>query len=496
MSSAAQSPINSMQARLLTLPKRQQILFGVGMVALLVVPFIMTQSLIPLGIILATAIGYTVIRNPTWSIFAFVVINVVLTLRPKQSLAGDAPTALDLILGIALAGILCYWITRLRFSESQPLSTSIGQLCLCLFFVWTLFVTVLGFLYDQNPFFAALREILDLTPLLILPILYERYITPDSKTEKLLFAIILLAGIVVIVRGIFDIRTNLLNVAYLFQIGRTHLDATFPGFLALIATSLLMSSRNLKMSLILGALLLLACVGVVTTFSRNLYVATLVSLIIVLLSGTRVEFRRGSKRVLLTGATAVLCMVPVVLSNRLIRLLLLNYGLRFLSTPRSMTTDLSMLNRYAEYRDVWQTILRSPLFGYGFGARFRTFQIIDHIHVWASFTHNSYLYLAFKTGIPATLLFISAFLVFLYKGSKLIRSEKITNTARILVRASVAFLILFLIYAFNAPIFDSKTDMVWIGLIWGYFLALEQKLRNNNDAILLNKPTTESTIYN
>ncbi len=486
MTSAAQYPINPLQARLLTLPKRQQILLGAGVVLLLAGSFMLTGSLIPFGILLAAAVGYAVIRNPVWSIFGFVVINVVLTLRPKQSLAGDAPTALDLILGIALAGILCYWTTRLRFSESQPLSTSIGQLCLCLFFVWTLFVTALGFIYDQNPFFAALREILDLTPLLILPVLYERYITPDSKTERLLFATILLAGIVVIVRGFFEIRSNMLEVAYFFQIGRTHLDATFPGFLALIATSLLMWNRNFKMTLILGALLLLACAGVVTTFSRNLYVATLVSIVIVLLSGSRVEFRRGSKRVLLTGVTAVLCMVPVVLSNRLIRLLLLNYGLRFLSTPKSMSSDLSMLNRYAEYHDVWQAIQRSPLFGYGFGAKFRTFQIIDHIHQWASFTHNSYLYLAFKIGIPFALLFWGAYLFFLYEGFKLMRLNKITASARILLRACVGFLILFLIFAFNAPILDSKTDMVWIGLIWGYFLALEQKLRKDNDALLLN----------
>jgi len=483
--------MNTASERLLTLPKREQILLGLGLVVLLVVPIMMTESLIPIGIVLAAAIAYAVIRNPVGSIFAFTVINVLLTLRPKQQLAGDAPTILDLGLGIILTGILFYWIVRFRIYEFGTLSTSVGQILLYLFSIWAVFVTLLGFVLDQNPFITGLREMLNISPLLILPVLYERYITPDSKTEQLLFATILLAGIVVIIKGVFDIRSNILEVAYLYQLGRTPFFEALPGFLALIAVSILMWSRNLKMVWGYSALLLFACVGVIITFSRNLYVATLVSIVIVLLSGSADEFLRGSKRLMLTLVAAIISMIPVYLTNRVFRLLLVHYGLRFLSTPRSMSSDLSMLNRYAEYHDVWQTILHSPLFGYGFGARFRTFEIIRHFHKLVGFTHNSYLYLAFKIGIPGMLLFFLAFFIFLYKGFKLTRSDKLTPTSRIIVRASVAFMILYLIYAFNAPILDSKTDMVWIGIIYGYFLALEQKLRKDNDAKLLPSGITD-----
>jgi O-antigen ligase len=484
-----------MQSRLLTLPKRQQILLGAGVVILLAGLFLLTGgSLIPLGILLVAAVGYAVIRNPVWSIFAFVVIDVVLTLRPKETLAGDAPTTLDLLLGIVLVGMVSYWIIKLRFYEFQSLSTSVGQLCLSLFFVWSLFVTALGFIFGQIPLFTPVRELLNLSPLLILPLLYELYITPDSKTERLLFAAVVVAGIIIIVRGIVTVRSSILDVAYLWQVGRTHLDETLPGFLALVATSVLMSIRRLRTVLVSGGLFLFASIGIIVTFSRGLYVSTLVSLAVVLLLGSINEFRKGSKRLLLTGTVAIVGMIPVYFSNRLIRLVLIRYGLRFLSTPGSLKSDLSLLNRYAEYRDVWQAIQHSALFGYGFGARFRTFQIIDHTHHWATFTHNSYLHMAFKTGIPGFLLFFLAYFVFLYKGFMLTRSDKLSPITLIITRASVAYLVLILIYALTAPIVNSKTDMVWIGLIWGYFLALEQKIRRENDTTLIAKRIIETTM--
>lgn len=194
---------------------------------------------------------------------------------------------------------------------------------------------------------------------------------------------------------------------------------------------------------------------------------------VLLVLGTKREFRNGTRRLILVISAIFAGMVPVYFTNRFVRLILIRYGLRFLST-RNLNTDLSMLNRYSEYRHAWWAILQTPILGYGFGARIRTYQIIGHFHEWVGFVHNSYLLIAFKTGLPGALLFFTAYFLFVYKGFKLIRSGALSSTAQILVRAFLAYLILILVYCYIGPIMDSKTDMVWIGLIWGYLLAAER----------------------
>ncbi|HEX5317092.1 MAG TPA: hypothetical protein VFX22_10620, partial [Candidatus Kapabacteria bacterium] len=132
--------LSSPGTHLLTLPKRQQILLGAAAVVLLAGSVIITHSLIPLGIILGGFLAYAVIRNPVWSIFAFIVINVILSLSPKQYIEGNAPSLLDISLGVILVGITIYWTVRLKFFERQNLSQSIGQLSMALFMIWSLIV--------------------------------------------------------------------------------------------------------------------------------------------------------------------------------------------------------------------------------------------------------------------------------------------------------------------------------------------------------------------
>jgi O-antigen ligase len=91
------------------------------------------------------------------------------------------------------------------------------------------------------------------------------------------------------------------------------------------------------------------------------------------------------------------------------------------------------------------------------------------------------LYLLFKTGFPGAFLFLAAYFAFLYKGFKLLKSPFIIDPARSVVRACIAYLVVVLISAYTEAIFDSKADLIWTGLIWGYFLSLERSLRYKKD---------------
>ena len=462
-----------MQARLLTLPKRQQILLGVGAVILLVVPFVMTQSLIPIGIILAAIIGYAVIRNPVWSIFAFVVINVVLAIRPKQELEGNAPSILDLLLGMVLVGISVYWIIRLRIFEREKLSQSIGQLCIALFMVWSVFVTIIGFIFNDWSINNAIRELLNLSPLLVLPILYSREIEPDSKNELRIFFTIIISAVIVIIWNIIFVKRSIATAVYLYETDRGAFDIGISCFLILFMTSILMMKQRWWQSLLSIFLLLFGFVGLVVSFTRTLYILIFLSMAIVLFLGTKQERKQGALRLLLTLVIAIIIAVPIIYSNRTIRLLLIHFGLRFLTTGH-FGTDLSLLNRFSEAANIWKATMLSPILGNGFGARFRTFNIIGYFHQWSGFSHNSYLYIAFKTGIVGALLLCIAIFHYFLKWFRLERTYSDTPRSRIALRACVAFLVLVFLGAFIGPTFDSKTDLVWVGLVWGYFLAVDR----------------------
>jgi O-antigen ligase len=470
-----------MQARLLTLPKRQQILLGAGVVFLLAGSFMLTGSLIPLGALIALTIGYAVIRNPVWSICAFVVINVVIAIRPRTVLANDAPTALDLVFGIFLIGIIGYWIVKVRFFEGLQFNQSVGQLCMSLFTIWAIFVTALGFIFTENPFNTALREILNFLPMLILPVLYERFIEPDSKAEQSVMILILLAAGIMVIASVIQVRNNLAQAVYLYQTGYGKADSPLSGFLTLIAISMIISTR--RSSRLTGPIIGLVCaiLGVVISFKRGLYLATLLTTPILFFFSTPDERRKGFARLFVILLIGIICMIPVYYSSRFLRLMLTFYSHRFISS-QNVTTDLSITNRYAEARYCLQAIMRSPIFGAGFGARFRTFQIIDRVHVWTGYCHNSYLYMIFKTGFVGAALFFAAFGSIILKGIKILRSPYCSTKYRIIVRASIAYLFLFLLVIYAEPAIDGKTDLMWIGLIWGYFLALENKIRKDETA--------------
>ncbi len=466
-----------MQARLLTLPKRQQILLGTGIVLLLVGSFMLTDSLIPLGALLAVGIGYAVIRNPVWSIFAFIIINVFIALRVKDDSVNGAPSTLDVVLGIFLVGIIGYWVLRLRILERQELSLSVGQLLLSLFIVWSVGVTIVGLYNEHNSPNVALREILNLSPLLILPLLYERFIEPGSKVETALFAVVIVSSVVILIGNILELRSHLAHSIYLYQIGRATYDLSLTMFVILIMTSSLMHPGRWWQTLSAIGLLLLGIAGLFTTFSRNSYISTPMVMIVVLWLGKVSERRAGMKRLTYALCVGIAMAIPIILSSRLLLLILLAFATRLLSAGHYQT-DLSLQMRYGEWRDEWHAILQSPLFGHGFGTPFRTFAIAFHSHVWMSFSHSSYLYIVFKTGFIGALFFFSAYFVFMSKGFKLVRNQNFSPRSRVVLRASFAFLIIVLFQAYLGAVFDTKTSMMWLGLVWGYFLAIEKQDKN------------------
>ncbi len=461
-------------AKLMRLSTRVQIIAGVGISLLLAGSFILTESLIPFGILIGAFAVFAIVRNPVASLLAFIVINVFLTLHGKDN---GTPTVIDLSLGIILMLIMAYWLIRLRIFELESLSTSTGQLALALFAAWSVIVTIIGLFGDNTTLNFALREMLNLSPLLVLPIIYTRFVELESPAERKIMVSVLISGIIIIIWNFVRMRSNVLRAVYLYQTGRGNSDELVSGLIVLIATSILMTIRSFWKALPTILLLLLGLVGVVISFRRNLYLSILICIVGLLYSGTREERRHGIKYLVLTGFAGVSALLPFYFSSRIFRLLLVNYGMRFISSQH-LGTDLSLRMRYVEWKSEWHDILQSPILGHGFGAKFRIFDIVRQVHYWMPFSHNGFLYMSFKTGFIGAFLFFGAYITFMIKGFQLLKLSTLSFRTRIMLRSGVGFLMVLFLNTYTEPVLDSKSDLIWVGIIIGYLLVIERYVRN------------------
>ncbi len=454
---------------------REQVLLGLGVVLVLITGFVTAQSFLVSAALLALFAVVVVVGNPIAAILSFIGVSVFLSIRSKPTTT-EAGGAIDAILGLLLISICAYWVIKFRLIERRTLNFSLAQLLLAMFLLWGILVTVFAVGANEADSTTGVRELLNLSPLFILPILYERFVETDSRAEHLIFAAIVCSGLVVLVANILMLKNHIAAAYYLFETGRGNLDIPLAPFMILIAASYLMYETRAWKAAFAIVFLLVESVGVVASVSRNMYIATPIVIAVVLLLGTPRERMRGMKRLLVAGAVGLLVAVPVYLRSRLVRLLIANYTRSFVSAQKA-STDLSLLNRFAEWKGEWLGIQDSPIIGHGFGSQFRFFDIIQHHHHWSPFSHSSYLYIVYKTGFPGGLLFFAAFALFMIKGYRLARSRSLAPRTLITIRAGFGFMIIILFCAYLGPVFDTKTDMVWLGLVWGYFLAVERSER-------------------
>jgi O-antigen ligase len=458
------------------IPASRQWWLGAGLVLLLAGSILTGDgSLIGLYAIIGLAVGIYIVRDPSFSLFAFIVINVVLIVRPHSGENG-APSILELLMGVWMALMMAYWLLKIRVLEAEQLSHSLGQLLMLGFLIWSAFITSYGIVVDDNPFYTGLRELLNLTPLLILPILFQKFIRSGSREELAIFIALFFCCIVLIILNALNVKNNVSTAVYVWETGRGKFDVSLSLFLVLVATASLMQAQSFSRVVFGFVLLGIGAVGVAITMKRSLYITSLLGIPAIIYLGNPIERKRALKRLFSLAIIAISSLFVLVHSSRLIRLLLSLYQSRF-SSSKNLTTDHSLTNRYSEWHGVISAIWHSPILGHGFGSSFRYFNVLGRYHVIEGFTHNSYLFLLFKTGIIGAILFMASYMAFVFKGFRLLRRVELSDRHRILLRASLVYLCVFLIFAYVEPALDSKTDLIWIGLIWGYILALEKSLR-------------------
>jgi O-antigen ligase len=456
--------------RLTSLPYSEQVWLAIGIVVILI-GGIWGIGTIAIPIILTgTLFSFLLLRNFVFSLLSFVTANVLITVLSKTN-AEEGSSAIAYLLGLIILGIILFWVLRIRVLEASPLNNSKESFLITVFTFWILSVSIIGILNGNNPF-DTFRELLSLSPLLFLPFLYQFTIRPKSTSEHLLFIAVIILGVITVLLNIIHVRNTAIESLYTGGMSRSTIDETAACLLALIGFSMLLNVRRFVHVVLAYLLLIVSAIGIIVTLRRALWIAIAMALVFSFFLSDREEQKRAIARSFILVAVIVFVVIQFSFTNPGLRYLLIGYGQRFLSSQH-LATDLSLLDRYAEWRDTWRAIMQRPILGYGFGSSFRHLSVIAGYHHWQSFTHNSYLYYCFKTGFLGAALFFALYTRFLAKGFKIMRSPKLTNQQRILVRTSVAFMVLLLIASYTDTYLEHRPALVWTGLIWGYLLKLE-----------------------
>jgi O-antigen ligase len=204
---------------------------------------------------------------------------------------------------------------------------------------------------------------------------------------------------------------------------------------------------------LLAAILFLNAVCLLVTFERTLWVATVIACVLVVVMSGGAAARPALK----WAGAGVACMtVLAALSPGEAR-----SAVERLLSVHEASSDNSLWARLAESRYVIEAIHHRPITGSGFGATI-TWGVRDTFGtVTTTFSHNGYLWLSWKIGIPA-----AALVVLLIVGAILRRTPG-SDTAdwRALRRGSQASLVAVLLICVMFPVFNALGITALIGLL-------------------------------
>jgi len=267
-----------------------------------------------------------------------------------------------------------------------------------------------------------------------------------------------------------------------FQILRRVSYVQFFGFPCSILTMCLyIYSKRLREKLFFVFLTLFFLLFLILSFTRSIWIGFVVSFLILL-------FRFKSFRVKIIKVTSSLFTIAIIaigggffLKREIMGYLFQWVKIRLLSFF-NLEVQLSILDRFAEWKALWSLSWKKPLFGHGVGRSFTFYSInpwswveeggVGYVNI--RYSHNVYLYLFYTMGIVGLFLFIM--LIFnVIKKAQAIQSRSNDSFVKAYCAAIYSICYGFLVTAIACPIFIEKTNSVYIGLLIGILAVLNRK---------------------
>ncbi len=364
---------------------------------------------------------YIFIKIPkTW------IYTVVLSFSIFLIYRGDDDKVAFLEIAIAILiypGLLLYFLNKILLDRKQ-LFQNLGDLFLILFFVFLPLNAIIAYLNDVD-LYRWLREIA-IPSLILLYFPIREYIKTDKDITILLFCA-LVAAISSIIYLVYHYKETILttaNYAYelVFGLGAkikiNHTIFTGAYFVSII---LFVTRKNLVLRIILFFTSFASLVALIITVSRTFWIVTIIGTIILFIYYGWEERLKFLFFYLVIIVATLSFIIYTFGDNYKIVTRLIEY--RFLTSAQGKK-DKSVLGRLAEYPIVLKGIVENPLWGNGFAKKIRFRDPIFVRTTTSHNIHNGFTSLLYRVGIPMSLLYISFFIFYFLRASKLILISK------------------------------------------------------------------------
>jgi O-antigen ligase len=452
-------------------------------IALVVVAFFVGGQLIklPLWVLAsaasAAALGHIVVRSGMVALYTFIVVVLGLNFRIRE-IRGTDP--IDLLAGAAVFGILVIWSARIWLIERDQAAFETPQIAVNAFLAWGMLTGLVGMVGWNNALNHWLRETSIFAPLVIVPLLYVRFIGNDVRNEQRLLKVLLLIAVLTMLWTIGKYASNVAAAAYAYQIGRSQMDASGPMavFLACVATVMYRQRRS--NAPIVVALSLLSFGMVILSGFRTLWVTLALGVVVLFLTCRSPERKPGLRLLVILGFILLAIGTTLFFTVPIFKVFVMMNVERFTSTTQ-VTTDASLVNRYIEWESFVRYIERSPIAGYGLGSHFQIFDWLLGYSYYTGYSHNGFIAVLAKTGIIGFLLLYGAYAAFLMRALKLSRDVGQPDRIRAIAATIFSFMLIHLVINNTLNVFGVRAQVLILGLSWG-FLACHPASVSSRDS--------------
>lgn len=379
----------------------------------------------------------------------------------------------ELVYALLLFGFLGLWYLRLIWEGDPPLLRTRFDVVPVLLAAWITASIGLNILFDGK-LGSAISEWVALIVLLLYYPLRE-----CGRTRRGLLAIAAMVGLL----GLFYFLRNawtyaqiVSNAEFAWQVATGRAGSfEMPLLISSIASLVFfLHARTTRNRMLLAMAFAFFFSGLVLTQSRGYWMDFIFALpFLFLLLDRQRQYRIV---LLIVGGFSLVAAAGYLLLGDVVFLALYGLGERLISIPTSLTSDISLINRFYESKAVLARIVQNPVLGYGPGVRYQTFDIIVDATISKSFIHNGLLSVWYRFGLPGLLGILTMWIGSGFSAWRSLQRATLTSHR---VQAMIVLVCLIAIFPSSntSNPFHQTHNTIMFVLLCGWAAALRERLR-------------------
>lgn len=426
--------------------KQIKICFFFSILLLLLIPIIKFSidkgyEIYILFFVISLPITYIYIQNPKLWIYTVVLsFAIFLTYRGED----DKVAFLEIAIAILIyPGLLLYFFKKILI-ERKNLIQNHGDLFLILFFIFLPFNAIIAYLNDVD-LYRWLREIV--IPSLILLYFPIRDYIRTEKDLIILLSCALVASISSIAYLVYYYKeTTLITANYAYELvfglgAKIKINHTIFTGAYFVSIILFVTRKNILLRIILFFISFASLLALIITVSRTFWIVTLIGTVILFIYyGWEERLKILFFYIVIIIATLGFIIYTFGDNYKIVTRLIEH---RFLTSTQGKK-DKSILGRLAEYPVVLKGIEENPLWGNGFAKKIRFRDPIFVRTTTSHNIHNGFTSLFYRVGIPMGLLYISFFIFYFFRATKLVLVTKRNYFQPYVLSGFIILIILFI----------------------------------------------------